>query len=255
MEVILKNKPKLIKWLSSDFLIVLQHVQANGFVTMLQYNELKEIKAKDGVIKLLDIIVQRGENVCRDFLKLLKDDDVNEISPELRDWSKTVDIEDQQKEKDKGRAGLSMPIQETERMSRPSGTQVICNISASNGGSVNAPVITDGNHGSLVMNFGRPNVPENYQRPDRDHRTIHDYQMFLKENTSLLVQKVKSIEPIIDDLDLQDELAANVRAKPTDQDKMRKLLTYVNCESIAKDLFTALCEHEKRLMDELLKRY
>lgn len=82
-----------------------------------------------------------------------------------------------------------------------------------------------------------------------------DYQKFLKENTSLLVQKVKNFDPIIDDLDFHDELVANMRVNSTNQEKMRKLLTCVNCESIAKDLFNALCKHEKRLMDELLKRY
>uniref|UniRef100_A0A672M2A4 CARD domain-containing protein n=1 Tax=Sinocyclocheilus grahami TaxID=75366 RepID=A0A672M2A4_SINGR len=52
-----------------------------------------------------------------------------------------------------------------------------------------------------------------------------DCQMFLKKNFSLLVQNVKNIDPIIDDLvDLHPESAANVRAKSTDQEKMRKLL-------------------------------
>lgn len=66
---------------------------------------------------------------------------------------------------------------------------------------------------------------------------------------------MKNFDPIIDGLDLHDELVANVRAKSTDQEKMRKLLTCMNCESIAKDLFNALWEHEKRLMKELLNSY
>ncbi len=91
--IILKNKPKLIKWLSSDYVNVLQHVQAKSLITMSQYDDLIYMKAKDGVIKLLDTILRSGKNVCRDFLDLLKDDDVNEISPELRDWIKTVNTE------------------------------------------------------------------------------------------------------------------------------------------------------------------
>uniref|UniRef100_A0A671KT19 CARD domain-containing protein n=1 Tax=Sinocyclocheilus anshuiensis TaxID=1608454 RepID=A0A671KT19_9TELE len=52
-----------------------------------------------------------------------------------------------------------------------------------------------------------------------------DCQMFLKKKFSLLVQNVKNIDPIIDDLvDLHAESVANVRAKSTDQEKMRKLL-------------------------------
>ncbi|XP_058642790.1 uncharacterized protein si:dkey-10c21.1 isoform X2 [Onychostoma macrolepis] len=243
-EIVLQNKPKLIKWLSLDHIIVLQHVQAKKLITMSQYRDLKEMKAKDRVIQLLDIILERGENACRDFLYLLKEDDVNEISPELSDWIKTVDTE------------------ETTNMTEQSGIQVTCKNSASGGGSIIAPVITGGNLSSFEMNTtvapsGRQVVQTNYQKSDRDceHRPIQDYQRFLKENTSKLIQKVKNFDPIIDDLDLHDELVANVRAKPTDQEKMRKLLTCVNCESIAKDLFNALCEHEKRLMNELLKRY
>ncbi|KAF4108799.1 uncharacterized protein si:dkey-10c21.1 isoform X1 [Onychostoma macrolepis] len=261
-EIVLQNKPKLIKWLSLDHIIVLQHVQAKKLITMSQYRDLKEMKAKDRVIQLLDIILERGENACRDFLYLLKEDDVNEISPELSDWIKTVDTEDQKTEKDKGRECLNRPIQETTNMTEQSGIQVTCKNSASGGGSIIAPVITGGNLSSFEMNTtvapsGRQVVQTNYQKSDRDceHRPIQDYQRFLKENTSKLIQKVKNFDPIIDDLDLHDELVANVRAKPTDQEKMRKLLTCVNCESIAKDLFNALCEHEKRLMNELLKRY
>ncbi len=92
-DIILKNKPKLIKWLSSDYVNVLQHVQAKSLITTSQYDDLMDMKAKDGVIKLLDTILRSGKNVCRDFLDLLKDDDVNEISPELRDWIKTVNTE------------------------------------------------------------------------------------------------------------------------------------------------------------------
>uniref|UniRef100_A0A8C1HW29 Si:dkey-10c21.1 n=1 Tax=Cyprinus carpio carpio TaxID=630221 RepID=A0A8C1HW29_CYPCA len=194
-EIILENKPKLIKWLSSDSELLLQHVQAKKLITMSQYNELMDMKPKERVIiKLLDIILSKGENVCRKFLDLLKEDDVNEISPELRDWIKTVDTEYQKTEED-------------------------C------------------------------------KRRESGDRPIQDCQMFLKKNFSLLVQKVRNINPIIDDLDLHDESVANVRAKSTDQEKMRTLLGCVNCESIAKDLVTALYNHEKPLMNELQNNY
>lgn len=258
----MKNKPKLIEWLSSDYVIVLQHVQAKSLITTSQYDDLMDMKAKDGVIKLLDTILRSGKNVCRDFLDLLKDDDVNEISPELRDWIKTVNTEDQKTEKDKGRESVTRPIQETANTTGQSGIQVTCNFSASGGSSVNSPIITGGKLSSFEMNTtvappGRSDVQTNYQTSERDceHRPIQDYQKFLKENTSQLVQKVKNFDPIIDDLDLHDESVANMRVKSTPQDKMRKLLACVNCESIAKDLFNALCKHEKHLMDELLKRH
>lgn len=60
--------------------------------------------------------------------------------------------------------------------------------------------------------------------------------LFLKGRTSKLVQNVKNIDPIIEDLDLHSESVANEGAKPTNQEKMKKLLD-LNCESIAKELF------------------
>ncbi|KTG32794.1 hypothetical protein cypCar_00018814 [Cyprinus carpio] len=124
-EIILENKPKLIKWLSSDSELLLQHVQAKKLITMSQYNELMDMKPKERVIiKLLDIILSKGENVCRKFLDLLKEDDVNEISPELRDWIKTVDTE--------------------------------CNISSSDGSSIFSPVITGRSLCPIEFNTAAP---------------------------------------------------------------------------------------------------
>lgn len=87
----MKSKPKLINWLKSDSLI-LQHVQASELITASEYDELNSMTvARDMVIKLLDFILGKGENVCRNFLNLLKDDEVNEFSPELRKWIEAVD--------------------------------------------------------------------------------------------------------------------------------------------------------------------
>ncbi|XP_026127193.1 uncharacterized protein LOC113108346 isoform X2 [Carassius auratus] len=242
MEIIVKNKLKLIKWLSLDHVFILQHVQANQLITSLHYRELMDMTGKDRVvIKLLDIIIGNGENVCRNFLNLLKNDDVNELYPELREWTKTVDTK------------------ETATTTRQPGIKVNSNISASDGSVVYSPIITGASLGSIEMNMTLAplSLTRSDQKPGREceHRTIQDYEKFLKENTSLLVQRVKNIDPVIDDLDLHVESVANVRAKPTDQNKMRELLTYVNCESIAKDLFNALCKHEKHLMNELLSSY
>lgn len=92
MDILLENKIKLIHWLNSDWNIILQHVQVHELITTTEYDHLKSMTVyKDVVIKLLDIIHGKGENVCRNFLNLLKNDDVNEFSPELREWIKTVD--------------------------------------------------------------------------------------------------------------------------------------------------------------------
>ncbi|KAG1962815.1 apoptosis-associated speck-like protein containing a CARD [Pimephales promelas] len=179
-QVLLKNKTKLIRWLKLDGFL-LQHVQEKELITTTEYETIKYINVPtEAVIQLLDIIHGKGENVCRLFLNLLKNDEVNEFSPELREWIKTV------------------------------GTSETAN--------------TEGQSGIQITN----------------------YQKFLKTNTSLLVQKVKNVDAIIDELDWHDELIANVKAQPTRQKKMRELLDCVNCESIAKDLVNALFKHEER---------
>ncbi|XP_048050430.1 uncharacterized protein si:dkey-10c21.1 isoform X1 [Megalobrama amblycephala] len=250
MEKVIKdNKPELIDWLKSDSLIILQHVQAKGLITALEYDKLKSITIPSYmVIELLDFILVKGENACRDFLILLKKDNVNEFSPELRKWIETVDTS------------------ETANTAGHSGIQVTSKIYASGGSNVYSPKITAATIGSIQMNMtvapsGKSNVATNCQKPDRDcerrengSRSIQDYQKFLKDNNSQLVQKVKNIDPIIDDLIkfLHDESIANVRANPTLQKKMRELLGCVNCESIAKAIVDALFKHEESLMKELL---
>ncbi|CAM4600993.1 unnamed protein product [Leuciscus chuanchicus] len=206
-KVLLKSKTKLIHWLKLDWILILQHVQEHELITTTEYDHLKSMTIpRDAVIKLLDIIHGKGGNVCRTFLNLLKSDDVNEFSPELREWIKTVDTS------------------ETANTAGQSGIQVTI------------------------------------QTPDRDcgrresgNSLIQDYRKFLKANTSQLVQGVKNIDAIIDELDLHSELVANVRAKPTRQTKMRELLDCVNCESIAKDLVDVLFKYEGPLMKELQK--
>ncbi|KAK7154487.1 hypothetical protein R3I94_007724 [Phoxinus phoxinus] len=263
-KVLLKSKTKLIRWLKLDWIIILQHVQEHEFITTQEYDNLMITAPTEGVIKLLDIIHGKGENVCRNFLNLLKNDDVNEFSPELRKWIKTVDTSVQKPDKDwEKREAANRSIQETANTAGQSGIQVTSNISASDGGHVFSPIITGSTLGSFEMNMtfapsAKSNVPANFQKHDRDcerrencNRSIQDYQTFLKANTSQLVQKVKNIDPILDDLDLHKESVANVRAKSTRQKKMRELLDCVNCESIAKNLVNALFKHEESLMKEL----
>ncbi|XP_051565116.1 uncharacterized protein si:dkey-10c21.1 isoform X1 [Myxocyprinus asiaticus] len=242
MEIILKeNKIKLIRWLSADTLI-LQHVQSANLITNTEYEKLKSITVPtDKTIELLDIILRKGENVCREFLDLLKKDDVNEMYPELRNWVKTV------------------KISETTNRAGSQGTQITSNICASDESSVFAPSLTNSHLGSInmnmVVNSGRPVVVKKFQKTERgepsDNRPIQGFKKFLKSNTSDLVQNVKNIDPILDDLNLHDEQLANVRVLTTNQAKMRKLLDYMNCESIAERLFNALLEHEEDLMKEL----
>ncbi|XP_056610744.1 caspase recruitment domain-containing protein 6 isoform X3 [Triplophysa dalaica] len=94
-KTVLRNKPKLVNWLSGDHYGILQHVQSREFITDTEYETLKSISVpQKQVIDLLDIILKKGERVCGDFLKMLLEDEVNEFSPELRKWIKTVKISD-----------------------------------------------------------------------------------------------------------------------------------------------------------------
>lgn len=92
-KTVLKMKPKLVIWLSGDPYGILQHVQSREFITDTEYDTLKSISVpQKQAIDLLDIILKKGERVCGDFLKMLLEDDVNEFSPQLREWIKTVEI-------------------------------------------------------------------------------------------------------------------------------------------------------------------
>lgn len=250
-KIIVTNKPKLIKWLSLDATGLLQHVQSKGIIKMDEYNDLMSVSSsRTIVITLLDLLIGKGESTCRTFLNLLNKDDVNESFPELREWIKAVDTS--------GTTDMN-----GSSSLKPSGTQVTYNIAASSSSVVHAPTIVGSSTGPIAMNtmttFGR----SDYQKHDRnwgrretgDGRLIQikEFQKFLKANTSALVQNVKRIDPILDDLNLHKESTANVRAKTTDQDKMRKLLDCVNCESIAEKLVDALFKHEEDLMIEITR--
>lgn len=243
------NKPKLIKWLSLDATDILQHVQSKGIIKTDEYNDLMSLSSsRKIVITLLDLLTGKGESTCRSFLELLKEDDVNESFPELREWIKTVDT------------SVTADMNESPSL-KASGTQITCNISASKGSHVYAPTIAGSSTGPVVINTTTTTRGgSDYQKDERDwgggetgDRSIQDCQKFLKANISALVQNVQMIDPILDDLNLHKESTANVRAKTTNQDKMRKLLDCVNCESIAKKLVKALLKHEKDLMMEIMQ--
>ncbi|KAI7808757.1 uncharacterized protein si:dkey-10c21.1 isoform X1 [Triplophysa rosa] len=206
-KIVLKNKPKLIDWLSGDHIGILQHVQSREFITDAEYDMLKYISVpRKQVIELMDIILGKGEKVCREFLKMLKEDDVNEFSPQLRDWIKTVNNSDT----------TDNAAQTTPRAQVTSQKNKDCEGGAS------------------------------------DNRPI-DCEEFLKKKMSPLVQGVKHIDLIVDDLGLHPESVANIRAQATDQNKMRKLLDYINSKTIAERLVDALFRHESDLMNDLLR--
>lgn len=90
MEIVKVNKPKLIKWLRGDELI-LQYVQSNGLITMDEYGRLNSISDPgQKTTMILDLMMKKGNGVCQEFLEMLKNDEVNESRPELKSWIATV---------------------------------------------------------------------------------------------------------------------------------------------------------------------
>ncbi|KAI4893001.1 hypothetical protein NFI96_027327, partial [Prochilodus magdalenae] len=90
MDTIKRKKPKLIEWLRGMGM-VLQHVHSADLITDTDYKRLKDITDVDTRnTELLDTLRQKGEQTCCKFLELLKEPDVNESSPQLREWIATV---------------------------------------------------------------------------------------------------------------------------------------------------------------------
>ncbi|MCJ8732797.1 hypothetical protein PDJAM_G00215400 [Pangasius djambal] len=83
------------------------------------------------------------------------------------------------------------------------------------------------------------------------HAKIADNKEFLRKNRCELIDNVKTVDRIVDDLNLGDEMAANVRAERTDQAKMRKLLEYTKSTRAANLLVDALNKHAADVMEDL----
>ncbi|KAK2849814.1 hypothetical protein Q7C36_008597 [Tachysurus vachellii] len=224
MEIITHNKVKLIQWLCGEELI-LQHVRARNLVTQTEYIKVKSIQDPSAnITELLDIILKKGDSICVAFLELLKNDDVNESRPELKDWITTVDTSEI-------KADFQLSTQSTEiKADFQHSTQspdISVNITGKSGSSISTPVF-----------IGSP---------------ISNDQEFLKKNRGELIDKVKNVERITDDLHyLTDEMEAIIQAERSDKAKMRKVLEYTYSKKAAKLLVDALYKHAKDVMENLI---
>ncbi|KAM9487023.1 uncharacterized protein Hap1MRO34_006899 isoform 1-T2 [Clarias gariepinus] len=119
-------------------------------------------------------------------------------------------------------------------------------ISATDASNVIAPVMIDNQISDFKMNLnnGAQKMTDEKQPVSKNNET------FLKRNRGKLIDKVKNVNRIADEL-LTDEKLANVQAEQTDQAKMRKLLDYTNTKSAAQLLVDALYKHEPDVMKEL----
>ncbi|XP_022535889.2 uncharacterized protein si:dkey-10c21.1 [Astyanax mexicanus] len=200
--IVKRNKPDLIKWLHGND-IVLQYVDSQEIISSTEYKNLKIIDNYDKKnTMLLDMIWDKGQDSCRNFLNVLKKGGVNESSPDLQRWISTVDTSDT------SATSVQTPV---------AGVSTSANSSTSPAGN----------------------------------QTIADKKEFLKTKRSKLINKVKNVDAIADDLNLTNEMRSIVEAQLTDHAKMRKVLEFTNSTKATELLIDALWKHAGDIMEDL----
>ncbi|XP_069790864.1 uncharacterized protein [Narcine bancroftii] len=252
MEDIRKSKTSLIEWLTSDPDFILQVVQEDSLVTQREYHKLKaENDPEKKIINLLDNIMGKGQPACELFCQVLQKDKVKQTYPKLIKWLSSKP------------QALSSPEASGQRAIRADvhavgGSFVVCPlIQTSQSSTVNIPV--------------NVNLPSDLRSMEKDlligstkgksvkelKDKVTDKQSFLKENWANLVQKVKQVDELADQMmghGLTNEMYSSIMACETPEQKMRKLLGYVTTTDVASEhLFTALCTLNNYVMQELIR--
>ncbi|KAM3866076.1 caspase-3-like [Diretmus argenteus] len=87
-DAVRRNKTTLQDILSADYKRILCKVFENRLVTRREYNNLRDISGEDvegHIIRLVDRVMNKGEDTCRTFLHLLRtDEDIENTFPELK---------------------------------------------------------------------------------------------------------------------------------------------------------------------------
>ena len=90
MDVLVSNKVKLVDWLSTD-LHILQHAHSDGVIEQRLYRQLMDTAQKeDACIKLIDTMINRGEETSSEFLQLLNKPQILSTYPQLKDWDPSL---------------------------------------------------------------------------------------------------------------------------------------------------------------------
>ncbi|XP_062906152.1 uncharacterized protein si:dkey-10c21.1 [Mobula hypostoma] len=250
MEDIRRSKTSLVEWLTSDPDFILQIIQEDSLITQREYHKLKaENDPEKRIINLLDTIMGKGQSSCELFCQVLQKDKVKETYPQLIEWPSS---------KQQAPAG---PM--------PSGQGAItADIHAAGGSFVVCPMIQTSQISTI-------SIPVNFTSP-RDNRNevknlgstketsvkeleskVIDKKSFLKANWANLVQKVKQVDELADQMmgcGLTNEMYSKIMACQTPEQKMRTLLGYVTTTDVASGhLFTALCTLNSYVMHELIQ--
>ncbi|KAF1382289.1 hypothetical protein PFLUV_G00142200 [Perca fluviatilis] len=85
VEIIIHHKVELVECLMADRSFILQHVHAKRIVTDRQYQRLKHIsQPEERVTELMDQVIDGGQESCSRFLKVLKEPDILQTYPQLK---------------------------------------------------------------------------------------------------------------------------------------------------------------------------
>ncbi|KAL7826173.1 hypothetical protein SRHO_G00339110 [Serrasalmus rhombeus] len=87
MQTLLERKTFFIDTLSADASFVLQHAEESKIITKREYNNLNHPNhtQENIIINLLDKVMNKGDDTCLRFLKLLQDNKLQENFPGLKE--------------------------------------------------------------------------------------------------------------------------------------------------------------------------
>ncbi|XP_066544144.1 NACHT, LRR and PYD domains-containing protein 1b allele 3 [Amia ocellicauda] len=288
MEILNSCRSDLCEWLSADPSFIIE--KAEDILTVKDNKEIAHLSCnKEKMTRLLDIIIRKGENQCRDFLTLLSD--VQDHYPQLKKLFSTnrEGSISQSVHADGGSnvvapiitsckvTDMSVNIQSStssrlnNRQPTPSAVGAkysskskpgICStIVACNGSNAVAPLIQGSDISGLNIHINQSPAaaqPDSSKNVKEATASVKDKMEFLKTSLDKLVQKVTNVDPIIDQVSVSGfpaEAVANIRAQTTSQKKMRQILDYTRSTKAAEVVFSALLDHEPDVMEDIMKTY
>ncbi|XP_041119215.1 uncharacterized protein LOC121323540 isoform X2 [Polyodon spathula] len=151
-----------------------------------------------------------------------------------------------------------------------SGTQF--EVRATDGSNVVAPVIMSGKVDGIYMPINidqsttssrrggtsRTSGQEKVISIEEADALVPDKMAFLKSSLPNLVQRVKNIGPLTDQIlgnGFSNEMVSNIRSVKPEAKQMRTILEYTTTKSVASKVFYALLEVEPYVMKELVEDY
>ncbi|XP_066544366.1 uncharacterized protein LOC136711798 [Amia ocellicauda] len=241
MEILNSCRNDLCEWLSADPSFIIE--KAEDILTVKDNKEIAHLSCnKEKMTRLLDIIIRKGENQCRDFLTLLSD--VQDHYPQLKKlFSTNREAAVGAKHSSKSKPGICSTI-------------VACN-----GSNAVAPLIQGSDISGLNIHINQSPAaaqPDPSKNVKEATASVKDKMEFLKTSLDKLVQKVTNVDPIIDQVSVSGfpaEAVANIRAQTTSQKKMRQILDYTRSTKAAEVVFSALLDHEPDVMEDIMKTY